>query len=259
VTAATPEVLPIVLLGQAQQRELELRVAEVIGDWQRRWTMHATRPRVQICRGSDAPSVRLGRMGTWFHARRDAQLVLHTHVPCELAAHLIGVAPAPSIDTQAPVASTLVDTLAHSICTHLIQACCTRSGAVSVSAGEPPAQAWGWLRALIDIDGCELILELSPVMVEKWLKHSMPAAADALVRRRAAIGEARVELEALLGTTEVTLADLAVLAPGDVIVFEQVLQAASELRTRVGSRIGPINLGRAGDARAVSLTGESKR
>jgi len=83
--------------------------------------------------------------------------------------------------------------------------------------------------------------------------RSAERASSAVTRRRPAIAEERVSVEAVLGDAEVSLRDLAQLAIDDVIVLDRPLRAAGRLTMPDGTSVASIAIGRCGDRRAVSI------
>jgi flagellar motor switch protein FliM len=74
-----------------------------------------------------------------------------------------------------------------------------------------------------------------------------------ITRRRRAVADESVRVEAMLGEAEVSLRELMQLAVGDVIVLDQPLTAAGRLALPDGRTLAPAVLGRSGDRRAVSV------
>ena len=74
--------------------------------------------------------------------------------------------------------------------------------------------------------------------------RSAERASSAVARRRPAIAEERVSMEAVLGDAEVSLRDLAQLALGDVIVLDRTLRAGGRLTMPDGTASHPSPIGR---------------
>ena len=72
-------------------------------------------------------------------------------------------------------------------------------------------------------------------------------------RRLAAAAEQTLPVEQVLGHAQVSLADLARLRIGDVIVLEESLSKGGELFLAGGGHVGSTRPGRAGHKRAVQL------
>jgi len=106
---------------------------------------------------------------------------------------------------------------------------------------------------------CPFALLLSP----EWLSAAIPARgssapAEALERRKTAVGEETVAVEAILGTAEVSVSDLAGLCTGDVIVLDQKLGEAGALSIRGGDSIVAATPGKVDAMRAVQIRGTGK-
>lgn len=98
-------------------------------------------------------------------------------------------------------------------------------------------------------------LQLTPRFVELLVPpRSTERAPSVVTRRRPAIAEERVAVEAVLGDAEVALRDLAQLAVGDVIVLDRPLRAGGRLTMPDGTGVASIAIGRCGERRAVTIT-----
>jgi flagellar motor switch protein FliM len=76
----------------------------------------------------------------------------------------------------------------------------------------------------------------------------------ALEKRRNAIDEETVRVEAVLGEADVSVGDLAALGVDDVIVLRSGLSQPGYLSTGNGRRIANITVGRVGNKRAITVT-----
>jgi flagellar motor switch/type III secretory pathway protein FliN len=115
-----------------------------------------------------------------------------------------------------------------------------------------------YIRAVITVGErrCMLSVLLAPAFAESLLpKGTVTAGSESLERRRSAVGEEIVAVDAVLGTADVPVADLAALAIGDVIVLNQGLTDGAELAVRGGKRISGAALGRVDGKRAIQIRG----
>jgi flagellar motor switch/type III secretory pathway protein FliN len=97
---------------------------------------------------------------------------------------------------------------------------------------------------------------LTPAFAESLLPTRAGApAGESLERRRAALGSESVEVDAVLGTADVPVAELAALAVGDVIVLNQGLADGAELAVRGGKKISGAAVGRVDGKRAIQIKG----
>lgn len=101
--------------------------------------------------------------------------------------------------------------------------------------------------------GTQLLLFLSPLLVERFLPLRQPQDGD-LEHAAAAIDAQTVYVEALLGHSDLTLRELASLAPGDVVILEHDLRQAGRLEVR-GHAFAQTTLGRSNELRAVRVAG----
>jgi flagellar motor switch protein FliM len=98
----------------------------------------------------------------------------------------------------------------------------------------------------------KLLVMVSPVLLGSILPAGTAGPNEALERRLAAAAEQTLEVEQVLGHAQVSLADLARLRIGDVIVLEEPLSKGGDLQL-AGSPIGSTRPGRVGQRRAVQL------
>ena len=97
-------------------------------------------------------------------------------------------------------------------------------------------------------------LQLTPRFAELLVPlRTAERASSAVSRRRPAIAEERVTVEAVLGDAEVSLRDLSELAIDDVIVLDRPLKAGGRLTMPDGTNVATVAIGRRGDRRAISI------
>jgi flagellar motor switch/type III secretory pathway protein FliN len=99
------------------------------------------------------------------------------------------------------------------------------------------------------------VLLMSPELMSAAIPvRGATASVERLERRKAAIAEEPVDIEAVLGEGIVSVNELAALAVGDVIVLEQKLSESACLSIRGGGRIVGAAPGRLEALRAVQIT-----
>lgn len=114
-----------------------------------------------------------------------------------------------------------------------------------------------WLKQCAD----PFVLSISTALACALLPKRPPAMAgpERMERRSAAVGPQDVALEVVLGSAEITVADLAKLAVGDVIVMSAALSEPAELKIHAGERIAAVSVGNCCGRRAVQIKNESRR
>ena len=106
---------------------------------------------------------------------------------------------------------------------------------------------------------CPVVVLMSPEFMSAALPPRAAAAiGERFERRSAAIAQEVVDVEAVLGDGEVSVAELARLAVGDVIVLERKLGEPASLAIRGGGRIVGAAPGRLDAMRAVQITRGSR-
>lgn len=97
-------------------------------------------------------------------------------------------------------------------------------------------------------------LQLAPVLVNALVPAAAPAGNVRTEPRRRAIGSERIEVEAILGEAEMSLADFASLGEGDVIVLDARLGGNCRLGVAGVAMVADAVLGKRGSARAVRVS-----
>ncbi|HYM34068.1 MAG TPA: FliM/FliN family flagellar motor C-terminal domain-containing protein [Steroidobacteraceae bacterium] len=108
-----------------------------------------------------------------------------------------------------------------------------------------------WWRADIDSG---ITICVAPQVLALLAPGNKPALTAQLEKRRAAIGEATVRLEAVLGQAEVSVGEFASLRVNDVIVLSGSLSQPVLLRNSSGRQVASATLGRMESKRAVVVT-----
>jgi hypothetical protein len=98
-----------------------------------------------------------------------------------------------------------------------------------------------------------LLLAISPELVQQLSPAAAAKFATAVDKRRSAIGEESVRVEAILGEADISVGELASLAVNDVIVLRSAMSQPAHLATRSGRQVANAALGRVGNKRAVVI------
>lgn len=114
-----------------------------------------------------------------------------------------------------------------------------------------------WWQVWVGLDGRPsfIAMRLSPHLVEALVPYQRTEKQIPVDKRRAAIGNEKLTLEAVLGNAFVSVGELTSLAIDDVIVLSDDHSHANYLVTASGRRVANFSLGRSGSARAVRITG----
>jgi flagellar motor switch/type III secretory pathway protein FliN len=99
-----------------------------------------------------------------------------------------------------------------------------------------------------------MLIAMHPELVEQLAPPSKRTVAPAPERRRNAIGPESVGVQAMLGSAELTLGELAELAIGDVILLDHELNQPVRLESANAQYIASAHLGRSGSNLAVTIT-----
>lgn len=113
----------------------------------------------------------------------------------------------------------------------------------------------GWIATIAFEDRPpNLQVAFSATLVSHLIPVDSKAVAATLTRRRAAIAEEPMRIEAVLGEASVSIGDLASLAINDVIVLRDDSPQAGYVTTTDGRRVANMSLGRVGAKRAALIT-----
>lgn len=187
----------------------------------------------------------------------DQEDLLHVLIPPDLSAALLGTGgnSSTAVGTPRSAAAGVQSEVARSLCESLLRSAGITDAVVSEgsAADMPRGRRYRWLSISVALGNrIEIALSLSMRVVELFLTRTTAPRAAPLARRRECIAHASLKVEALLGEAEVTLRDLAALAPGDVIVLDQSLAQAGHLLSEEGQRIASVVFGSSGPLRAFS-------
>lgn len=258
-------VVSFVLLGDTRRATLRLLLTQCISTWWSIWRASPDTVDVRIRDGGacveDQPTV---AACDYVVARNAAGItLLAVHASPEFMAALSGSAPSlvkhPAITPEELVRELRIEVL-KSLCSAVLGGTKATDTAMGVlSAGERlPADSHASRSVAVDVSfgavRAAITLVLAPALLELLVLRPAPAMpAEKLSSRRVAIRAESTRVEAVLGSVEVMLLDLAKLTQGDVIVLDQPLGQAGYLTTHDGTLITKIVLGRTGAQRAVSM------
>jgi len=257
---ASSAVEPLLLIGARRRAALREAFVACVQAWRNEWATATDPMRVLFAEEVEHGGARNGhavyvsmKSGThgklaWIQAEHDAVpgwLGIAAHAePNSLASHAV------AREFQLEMVRSLCTTLAR-------QAHIDDSTSECTSATERPAWRGRSLAVTIQMGPAraKTTLLLSPRLVELLAPpRSGERSSPAPSRRRPAIAEERVLVEAVLGDAEVSLRDLAQLAVDDVIVLDRPLRAGGWLTMPDGTSVASIALGRCGERRAISVS-----
>ena len=246
---------PYVLPGEADRALLARRVAAALAAWRTDWLAASVDEPLPALACDSAPQAE-----RWLAARGEhgAQLFLGCASGWldALGALFLGAA-GPAVGGAPAVAEKLAQAALEAFARQVLASfnALAASEMRWESAGLP--QAWfaaGSGAAIYDLaPALPLSVALSPELVARSLpKASSREGRETLSPLSAALQTSAVELYAVVGEAQIDLAELARLAPSDVIVLERRLD--EPLSLRLGTRtLGRIHLGTTGGAKAVQL------
>ena len=262
--------VPFVVLGDKHRATLRLLVAQCVGTWWSSWKAAPDAIDVQVRDDSAASDAKPARTNSDCVLARNAAggSLLAVRASPDLMVALSGAMAGAAMFGAAAGSSTTSDELLSELRIEVLKSLCsavlTRAKASDaaievLAAGEKfPPDAHTSRHVTVDVSlgsaRAAVTLMLTPALIELLaLRTPVTMPQEKLSRRRAAIREEHTRVEAVLGSVEVTLLDLAKLAEGDVIVLDQPLGQAGYLTTPAGAHITKIVLGRNGAERAVSM------
>jgi flagellar motor switch/type III secretory pathway protein FliN len=261
------------LLGDSRRRSLTHRLRQCVAQWRAEWTAEdPPEIRVELCELAAAVPVNDGHEVQYFRAGA-LQSVMVFAVPASSAAWMAGVCGMrlPYADRSNDVAEiaaglelAAVEMLARRI---LAAADAGASTVEGTTARVQPLDIRQLLAAryvaanVTGDDGRDLFnLLISPALVNALLPAPRAVqSTEQMQRRTLAVADESVALEAVLGSSEVSVADLTKLAVGDVMVLNESLSSPAELRIRGGERVAMVSIGRLAGRRAIAVMNEKLR
>jgi flagellar motor switch/type III secretory pathway protein FliN len=254
---------PLLLIGARRRAALREAFVACVNAWRKEWTTAADPVRVLLAEEVEHGGSRSGHAVcmsmksathgklAWIQAEHDALpgwlgVAAHTE-PNSLSSHA--------------VAREFQVEMTRALCTTLARRARVDDATVECTSGtERPDRRCRSLAVTIQMGSsrAKTTLLLTPRLVELLVPpRSGERSSATLGRRRPAIAEERVSVEAVLGDAEVSLRDLAQLAVDDVIVLDRPLRAGGRLTMPDGTNVASIALGRSGERRAISINKRS--
>ena len=256
---------PLLLLGATRRAALRNVLSKCVESWRERWSTLCDSVHVTLAEDAEYPIERIGSGGLAAVATSESQgALIYLRAAPEALAAMIGLttfgADAGSTDTSRGIAGELQLETLRSLCDCIAQRARIDDVKVENKATSTPSGKSGrprYVSASVTLGAARarINLSLSARLVELLAPpSSQPHTADGVLRRRQAITNESVRVEAVLGDVELSLNELARLSEGDVIVLDQPLATMGSLTMPDGKHIAKILLGSAGAQRAVSVT-----
>jgi hypothetical protein len=258
--AASSASEPLLLIGARQRAALREALVACVQAWRKEWTTAADSARVLLAEEVEHGGARSGHavcvsLVSATHGKLAWVQAEHDALPgwLGIAAH----SEAGSSGSHAVAREFQVE-MVHALCAALARRARIDDTTIECMPGtERPDRRGRSLAVTIQLSSsrAKTTLLLTPRFVEALVPPRRgERSAAALGRRRPAIGEERVSVEAVLGEAEVSLRDLAQLAVDDVIVLDRPLRAGGSLTMPDGTSVASIALGRCGERRAISIS-----
>jgi flagellar motor switch/type III secretory pathway protein FliN len=263
MSTTTTETMPYLLLGSSQRAALHDALAVRIARWRERWSTATFTTTISVPETlSSGWSQFTHQGGALFSAIADGVALLHVYAMPDFIPILLGVdahGRGPTV-TSHEVADRLRAEMMRSLCTTMLQgmsgdrldfedgcgARLARLDAARKQRALPVSVSFGPV-------GGRWTVVLHPRVVESLAPRRRVASSQPLERRRLAIAQEQLRVEAVLGEVEVSLAELTSLSCDDVIVLDQALSQPAQLLTETGMRVCGVVLGSDGARLAVRV------
>jgi hypothetical protein len=266
-SSATVELaVPILVLGEARRRALTLRLTNSVKGWLQTWGANGIEREI---------TVDLAKCG------ESSRVIVGTEVSPSIRGSIAGVESLavtagnifsalinfprrgvmPQIGSESKIAASIQEDVLRSLADAIVADLRLTAWAVesvcldSARQGAVRRQHERWWTASVGwgTEQCVLEIAFSPALLCQLAPLTAKANIVKVEKRRAAIGEESVSLEAILGEATVSLGELASLAVNDVIVLRDDPAHPSYLATRMGIRVANVSIGRVGDKRAAMI------
>jgi flagellar motor switch/type III secretory pathway protein FliN len=261
--AAEPCGTPLLLLGEKRRGVLQARLERCVSVWLDEW--HAAPscafaaellPIAAALSGRISANTSRVVVGT---AGGRQQLCVVTSNAGASAA--LGIPRFVTMGGDDGLARSMLDRLATSLADSVFTQGHTKGGLVTLSRAPTDdlerlmrREHWWALVVEIGSEQRSVLLAISPALIEQLSPAVTPASTEPVEKRRSAIDDETVRIEAVLGEADVSVGDLASLCVDDVIVLRSGLSQPGYLSTDGGRRIANITVGRLGNKRAVTVT-----
>jgi hypothetical protein len=257
------EPVPILVLGERRRRALADRITQCVDLWLRKWGTSAGGPSTTVNLTEWSRSALESTPAETRNVEGSVHGVVHLAIMASPGA-FAGVLNLPRGATASCSTGVIAATVCEETLTDLGYALVTnlpigpwQMTSVETSAvreSMPDRFTRGWIASIeLGDRGERLLLLLSPTLTAHLQPQDVKGAVAAVSRRRAAITEESICLQAILGEALVSIGDLASLAIDDVIVLREDISQPGYLVTSTGRRVGNFSLGRAGGKRAALI------
>ena len=259
---ASPDHLPYRLLGSTGHARLQQRLEAAVRRWLDTWTRKATVPVVVRLATDDTPLPRVvDAQAESHHVAANGVAVLDIRFfPRGLNA-VVGFPAAGPSAAGAPRAKGLAAQLSSAMLRGLVN---ELMDSASVAKWEFDEGCWRphgqrtkrslSQRALVTIGDRDLAeLEISPLIVNGLVPLGGSQSKGRVEPRRGAIGKARVKLDAVLGTVELSVSEFLSLDRGDVVVLGTRLGHACRVEIPGVGGVAEAVVGKHGEHRAVRI------
>lgn len=260
-------VRPFLLLGESRRQQLAAYARTAVGRWSHSWlSERESNVAAEVHDGLAVSAAARWGAGSCFRAVTAAGADLYLAASVRAVPVLAG-ARGSALDGHDGTFSP--GTLAGALEEHAFQLLATEllavaGGWVSLQRlAKPTMDALRELRAerfptitvTLSRENAQVAIVLSPQLVAAVLPSARKTFAngESLVRRMSATSHRLVGLQALLGHAEVSVAELAGLSVGDVVVLDEALSESSELKVMNGRRIARGSLGNLAGRRALQV------
>jgi hypothetical protein len=258
--------IPIMLLGDTRRRVLADHVRAGVERWRRSWAEDPnSRISVEISTGESFTGRWSSQSG--FQAKSAQGMTLYLYVAARCLPAIAGLRPLTSdVADRSVDPASLAGRLQEEALRHLAREILGAARVQMASFEKVPlgirhAALVRHAVASITLGEAEATFSvaLDPLLLAALLPPQVAFKQDERVEsRRAAVVEQSVEVEAVLGQTDVSIRDLAQLSVGDVIVMDELLSDSGSFQVEGGGRVGRISFGCIDGRRAVQFKGKSQ-
>lgn len=253
---------PYLLLGTARREQIEKSLRQAVDEWRKQWGSGASSAvSIEIAPVFSRPSsASSGPRQHSFEATSATRGSLLLAVfAAEAPAELLGIASSRvTSDGPGEVANAVLRKAMHALCVQIGRAARIDDLSVTVCSAERTQREPLSSRTLQVIirsspDRPAVRLQLFASFVAALLPSSRPKSSEPLASRRNAISMQTLALQAVLGESEVALAELARLQVGDVILLDTLVSGTAQLSLPDGRLLAQARLGSSDGRRAVSV------
>jgi len=260
---AVAQATPLLVLGDARRDALQARLERCVRLWLDEWN-----PASPCGFSAELSPIGAGLLGRFAGnvcrvaiGMTDGRLQLRVVTSNAGVSAALGIPRFVTLDGDEGLARSMLDrvatSLAESVCAHAH----LKGGRVTLTRGPMEdlenvmhREHWWALTVEIGSEQKSVVLAIAPALIQQLCPSAPAPSTGAVEKRRNAIHEETVRIEAILGEADVSVGDLASLSIDDVIVLRSGLSQPGYLSTGNGQRIANITVGRVGNKRAVTVT-----